>query len=133
MGLEQTLKGAAESLLKIGITKMLLIYSNNQIIIKTLKENPLITSGYIEERISILFVLKSWNRLVNKLQNVMFSKKRMNGMYSNSAARARGTRVQSPKREEILRWNTYSSLANFYNFLKACDNVIRVTDIFPNS
>ncbi len=59
MGLEQTLKGAAESLLQIEITKMLLIYSNNQIIIKTLKENPLITSVYIEERISILFVLKS--------------------------------------------------------------------------
>ncbi len=47
------------SLLKIGITKLLLIYSNNQIVIKTLKENPLITSVYIEERISILFVLKS--------------------------------------------------------------------------
>ncbi len=45
----------------------------------------------------------------------MFSKTRTNGMYSNSAARARGTRVQSPKREEILRWNTYSSFANFYN------------------
>ncbi len=59
MGLEQTLKGAAESLLKIGITKLLLIYSNNQIVIKTLKENALITSVYIEERISILFVLKS--------------------------------------------------------------------------
>ncbi len=72
MGLEQTLKGAAESLLKIEITKMLLIYSNNQIIIKTLKENPLITSVYIEERISILFVLKSWNGLVNKLQIVVF-------------------------------------------------------------
>ncbi len=50
MGLEQTLKGAAESLLKIEITKLLLIYSNNQIIIKTLKENPLITSVYIEEK-----------------------------------------------------------------------------------
>ncbi len=58
MGLEQTLKGAAESLLKIEITKFL-IYSNNHIIIKTLKENALITSVYIEERISILFVLKS--------------------------------------------------------------------------
>ncbi len=45
----------------------------------------------------------------------MFSKTRTNGMYSNSAAWARGTRVQSPKREEILRWNTYSSFANFEN------------------
>ncbi len=36
----------------------------------------------------------------------MFSKTRMNGMYSNSAARAHDARVQSPKREEILRWNT---------------------------
>ncbi len=42
----------------------------------------------------------------------MFSKTRTNGMYSNSAARARGARVQSPKREEILRWNTYSSYAH---------------------
>ncbi len=41
----------------------------------------------------------------------MFSKTRTNGMYSNSAARARGTRVQSPKREQILRWNI------IYNFL----------------
>ncbi len=45
----------------------------------------------------------------------MFSETRTNGMYSNSAAQARGTRVQSPKREEILRWNTYSSFANFEN------------------
>ncbi len=33
----------------------------------------------------------------------MFSKTHTNGMYSNSAARARGARVQSPKLEEILR------------------------------
>ncbi len=53
-------------------------------------------------------------------------------MYSNSAAQ--GAKVQSPKREEILRWNTYLSFAHFYiYFLKACDNVIRVTNIFPNS
>ncbi len=43
------------------------------------------------------------NGLADKLQNVMFSKTRTNGMYSNSAARARSARVQSPKREEILR------------------------------
>ncbi len=54
----------------------------------------------------LLWWLKSWNGLANKLQNVMLSKTRTNGMYSNSAAWARGTRVQSPKREEILRWNT---------------------------
>ncbi len=48
----------------------------------------------------------------------MFSKARTNGMYSNSAARARGARVQSPKREEILHWNTYSSFAHFYNYFK---------------
>ncbi len=30
--------------------------------------------------------LKSWNGLANKLQNVMFSKTRTNGMYSNRAA-----------------------------------------------
>ncbi len=34
----------------------------------------------------------------------MFSKTRMNCMYPNNAARAR--MVQSPKREENLRWNT---------------------------
>ncbi len=47
----------------------------------------------------LLWWLKSQNglkRLVNKLQNVMFSKTRMNCMYSNSAARACGARVQSP-------------------------------------
>ncbi len=33
----------------------------------------------------------------------MFSKTRTNGMYSNSTARARGARVQSSNREEILR------------------------------
>ncbi len=35
-------------------------------------------------------------------QKVIFSKTRMNCMYSNSTARATGARVQSPKREEIL-------------------------------
>ncbi len=74
--------------------------------------------------------LKSRNglkRLVNKLQNVMFSNTRMNCMYSNSAARARGARVQSPKREEILRWNTVTRhlLSNiFIRFFKGmwqCD------------
>ncbi len=48
----------------------------------------------------------------------MFSKTRTNGMYSNSAARARGARVQSPKREEILRWNTYSSYAHLKKKIK---------------
>ncbi len=62
----------------------------------------------------LLWWLKSCNGLANKLQNVMFSKTRTNGMYSNSAAWARSTRVQSPKREEILRWNTYSSFAHLY-------------------
>ncbi len=58
-------------------------------------------------------------RLVNKLQNVMFSKTRMNCMYSNSAARARGARFQSPKREELLRWNTVTHhLLIFIIFLK---------------
>ncbi len=50
----------------------------------------------------LLWWLKSRNglkRLVNNLQNATFSK--TNCMHSNSAARARGTRVQSPK-----RWNT---------------------------
>ncbi len=60
----------------------------------------------------------------------MFSKTRTNGMYSNSAARAR--RVQSPKLEEILRWNTYHLLIFIIFIFKACDNVIRVTNIFPN-
>ncbi len=58
-----------------------------------------ICGGYCED----------WNdlkRLVNKLQNVMFSKTRTNCMYSNSASQARDASVQSPKREEILRWNT---------------------------
>ncbi len=64
----------------------------------------------------------------------MFSETRTNGMYSNSAARARGTRFQSPKHKEILCWNTYSLFAYFYlKNLKACDNVICVTNIFPNS
>ncbi len=47
----------------------------------------------------LLWWLKSQNglkRLVNKLQNVMFSKTRTNCMYSNSAARACGASVQSP-------------------------------------
>ncbi len=39
--------------------------------------------------------------ICNKPQNVMFSKTRTSCMDSNSAARARGTRVQRPK-----RWNT---------------------------
>ncbi len=50
---------------------------------------------------------KSSNGLANKLQNVMFSKTHTNGMYSNSVAQARGTRVQIPnsffKAETILR------------------------------
>ncbi len=46
----------------------------------------------------LLWWLKSWNGLANKLQNVMFSKTRTNGMYSNSAARAGGTRVQSARK-----------------------------------
>ncbi len=53
----------------------------------------------------LLWWLKSWNGLkwlVNKLQNVMFSKTRTNCMYSNSAAQTHGARVQSPKHEEIL-------------------------------
>ncbi len=42
--------------------------------------------------------------------------------------------VQSPKREEILRWNAATHhLLIFIIFLKACDNVIRVTNIFLNS
>jgi len=72
----------------------------------------------------LLWWFKSPNWLANKLQNVMFSKTRMSGMYSNSAARARSTRFQSPKHKEILRWNTYSSFAHFYNFFKGvwqCD------------
>ncbi len=43
-------------------------------------------------------IVKCLQRLVNKLQNVMFSKTRTNGMYSNSAARARGARVQSARK-----------------------------------
>ncbi len=53
----------------------------------------------------------------------MFLNTRMNCMYSISAARARGARVQSPKHEENLRWNTVTRhlLSNiFINFLKAC-------------
>ncbi len=50
-------------------------------------------------------------------------------MYWNSAARARGARVQSSMREEILRWNTVTHNLLILNiFLKA-----RVTNIFPNS
>ncbi len=63
-----------------------------------------------------------WNglkRLVNKLQNVMFSKTRTNCMYSNSAARAHGASVQSLKHEEILRWNTVTHhLLIFINFFE---------------
>ncbi len=76
----------------------------------------------------LLWWLLSWNGLANKLQNVLFSKTRTNGMYSNSAARACGTRVQSPKREQILRWNPYSSFAHFYYFFKGvwqCDTCDR--------
>ncbi len=53
----------------------------------------------------LLWWLKSWNglkRLVNKLQNVMFSNTHTDCMYSNSSAWARGARVQSPKREKNL-------------------------------
>ncbi len=53
--------------------------------------------------------LKSRNglkQLVNKLQNVMFSNTHTDCMYSNSAARARGTRVQSPNRKENQHWNS---------------------------
>ncbi len=69
----------------------------------------------------ILWWLKSRNglkQLVNKLQNVMFSKTRTNYMYSNSAARARAARVQSPKCEEILRWNTVTHHLLFFFFLR---------------
>ncbi len=52
--------------------------------------------------------------------------------YSNSAARARGARVQILKRW-ILRWNYVTHLLIFKKNVKACDNVIRVTNIFPNS
>ncbi len=48
-------------------------------------------------------ITKCLTRLVNKLYNVMFSKTRTDCMYLNSASRARGARVQSLKREEILR------------------------------
>ncbi len=74
----------------------------------------------------LLWWLKSWKvlkRLANELQNVMFSKTRTDGMYSNSAARARGTRIQSPKSEENLRLK-HSSFAHFYIFFKGvwqCD------------
>ncbi len=83
----------------------------------------------------LLWWLKSWNGFANKLQNVMFSKACTNCMYSNSAARARCTSFQSPKHEEILRWNTVTRhhLLIFSILLKACDNVICVTNIFPNS
>ncbi len=66
------------------------------------EEEGVVVAGYCDD----------WNRkmglklLVNKLQNVIFSKIRLNGMYSKRTARARGTRVQSPKREEILRRNS---------------------------
>ncbi len=62
----------------------------------------------------------------------MFSKTRTNCMYSNSAAQTHGARVQS-KHEEFLRLNTYSSFASFFIYFKPCDNVIRVTNIFPKS
>ncbi len=55
-------------------------------------------------------------------------------MYSNSTSQAPDASVQSPKRNEILRWNTVTHhLLIFIIFLKACDNVIHVTNIFPNS
>ncbi len=78
---------------------------------------------------------QSLKRLVNKLQNVMFSNTRRNCIYSNSAARAHGARVQGsrPKHEENLRWKTVTRylLGNiFIIVLKACDNVISVTNIF---
>ncbi len=59
----------------------------------------------------LLWWLKSWNGLANKLQNVMLSKTRTNGMYSNSCT---SSRHQVSKRQEILCWNTYSSFAHFY-------------------
>ncbi len=67
----------------------------------------------------------------------MFSKTRTNGMYSNSAARARGARVQSPKREEIpVQKHKFCAetlnrhLLIFIKKSEACDNVICVTNIF---
>ncbi len=71
----------------------------------------------------------------------MFSNTCTNRMYSDSAAGARGAicllaRVQSVKHVENLRWNsvTCQLFSNiFMNFYKACDNVIRTTNIFPNS
>ncbi len=48
---------------------------------------------------------------------------------SNSAARARGARVQSPTHEENLRWNTMLfvswSVTFLFTFLKACDTCVK--------
>ncbi len=54
--------------------------------------------------------------------------------YSNSAEQARCTRVQSPKHQICAKTLLLVSCSvTLIVFLKACANVIRATNIFPNS
>ncbi len=84
----------------------------------------------------LLWWLKSWNGLAKKLQNVMFSKTHtifvcvlenitFCSLFANVfKQRCTSSRHQGLKHEEIVRWNTYSSFAHFYNFFKGawqCD------------
>ncbi len=91
-----------------------------------MREEEVFDAGYC-------MILKSWNglkRLVNKLQNVMFSNTSTDCMYSNSAAWARGARVQSPSARKICAKNivTRHFLSNiFVIFLKTwqCDTCVK--------
>ncbi len=82
-------------------------------------------------------LIKSRNglkRLVNNLQNVVFSNTHTHVSYSNSAARACSTEVQSPKCEKNLLKNCSRQLLSniCISFLKACAYAIRETNIFAN-
>ncbi len=77
-------------------------------------------------------LIKSRNglkRLVNNLQNVV-----LHTSYSNRAARACSTEVQSPKCEKNLLKNCSRQLLSniCISFLKACAYAIRETNIFAN-
>ncbi len=72
--------------------------ANTSAVWKHLKRSERETQTSLQAQNTVSERLLSKYGLANKLQNVMFSKTRTNGMYSNSAARARGARVQSARK-----------------------------------
>jgi hypothetical protein len=61
--------------------------------------------------VTVMIEIAKWPQIISKQTAECYVFKYAHGLHSESAARAGGARVQSPKHEEILHKHCYSSFA----------------------